>query len=99
MSKAKTSKKIVPIGQWILVRPVVYDHRKTESGLFLPMTEEKEQKAQGTVESVGDQVKMIKAGETIVYGAYVGENLKIREGKEEIDYKLILEEDVIALIK
>ena len=96
---SKTKTKSIPRGKWLLVRPLVDQSRETEHGLLLPATDEKEQKAQGTVEAVGDEIKGIKPGDTVVYGAYVGENLKINEGGKDVEYKLLLDEDIIAFVK
>lgn len=83
----------------MLVRPLVDESRETEHGLLLPATEEKEQKAQGMVEAVGAEVKDINVGDTVVYGAYVGEVLKTTEGGKEVERRLLLDEDVIAFVK
>lgn len=91
--------KIIPRGKWLLVRPLINVSRETEHGLLLPATEEKEQKAQGVVEAMGDEVKGLKQGDIVVYGAYVGENIKVGENSKQVEYKLLLDEDVIAFIK
>jgi len=64
----------------------------------LPPEEEQEQKAQGTVESVGSEVKDLKPGDRVLYGAFAGENIKTSESSKDVDYKLLLDEDVIAFI-
>ena len=91
--------KIVPRGKWLLVRPVEAGSKENEHGLLLPDNDEKEQKAQGTVEAVGDEVKGIKKGEKVLYGAFAGENLKQHEGGKDVNFKLLLDEDVIAFIR
>jgi chaperonin GroES len=96
MSKIK---KIVPRGSWVLVRPAEKESRETEQGLILPESEEREQKAVGIVEAVGSEVKDIKKGDEIIYGAFAGENIKRRENNKEVEYKLLLDEDIIAYLK
>lgn len=96
MSKLK---KIIPRGSWVLVRPVEKESRETEQGLILPATEESEQKAIGTVEAVGNEINSLKAGDEVIYGAYAGENIKRRENNKEVEYKLLLNEDIIAILK
>ena len=92
-------KKIIPRGKWVLVRPTEKESRETEQGLILPASEEREQKATGTVESVGKGVIDIKSGDEVIYGAFAGENVKRRENNQEVEYKLLLEEDIIAFLK
>ena len=91
--------KIVPRNEWLLIKPIVNESRENERGLLLPANEEKEQKAQGIVEAIGDKVKGIKIGDRVVFGAYAGEQLKVRDGNQEVDYKLLLDDDVIAFVK
>lgn len=91
--------KIVPRNEWLLIKPLVKESQENERGLLIPANEEKEQKAQGIVEAIGDKVKGVKVGDRVVFGAYAGEQLKVRDGNQEVDYKLLLDEDVIAFIK
>jgi len=96
MSKIK---KIVPRGKWVLVNPAEKESRETEQGLILPESEEREQKAVGIVEAVGSEVEDIKKGDEVIYGAFAGENIKRRENNKEVEYKLLLDEDIIAYLK
>jgi len=93
------SKKIIPRGKWVLIKPIEKEARETEYGLILPASQEQEQKAQGTIQVIGDEIKGLKIGDVVIYGAYAGENLKTRENNKEIDYKLLLDEDIIAFVK
>ena len=95
MSKIK---RIVPRGKWVLVRPIEKESSETDQGLILPASEEREQKAVGTVVSVGEGVTEIKKGDEVVYGAFAGENMKRREGSVEVDYKLLLDEDILVIL-
>lgn len=94
--------KIIPRGNWILVKPVDKESNELESGILLPTTEEQEQKSVGTVQAIGNKVTDITIGDKVIYGAYAGETIKRREesaiGFEEIDYKLLLDEDIIAFL-
>lgn len=99
MAKLKSKIKIIPRGKWILVKPEDPAENKTISGLIIPATNEQEQKAQGVVVAVGEEPKGLKIGDRIVYGTYAGEDMTIREGSEEVEYKILLEEDVIAFLK
>ena len=92
--------KIIPRGKWVLVKPNVDESKENEYGLLLPANHEREQKARGTVVAVGSEVADIKKGSQVVYGAYAGENLKVKEKKdEEVEYKLLLDEDIIAFLE
>ena len=96
MSKLET---IEPRGSWLLVKPVKKESQELDSGIVLPDTEEPEQKAAGFVQAVGPKVEDIKVDDKIIYGAYAGETLKRREDGKEVEYKLLLEEDVVAFLK
>ena len=95
----KKIKKIVPRGKWVLVRPIEKESRTTDQGLILPASEEREQKALGTVVAVCKEITDIKLGDEVIYGVFAGENLKRQESGKEIEYKLLLDEDVIAFLK
>jgi co-chaperonin GroES (HSP10) len=94
-----TLEKIIPRGNWILIRPVEKESQELESGLLVPKNEEQEQKAIGTVLGVGDKVTDIKENDKVIFGAFAGETLTRREDGQEIEYKLLLDEDIIAFLK
>ena len=52
--------KVLPRGQYILVKPVSIEDKKNENGLIIPKSVEQEQKSQGAVIAVGNEVKMSK---------------------------------------
>lgn len=95
----KKTPKIIPRGKQILVKPDGEGSRVTDSGLVMPSNVEQEQKAIGTVVSVGPEIKDIKKNQRVIYGAYAGERIKIKEGTSEVDYVLLFDEDVLAFIE
>jgi len=91
---------ISPRGSWLLVEPI--KDEKTSGGLSLPDSVEKEIKAEGIVLAVGPKVEGISEGDRVIFGKYAGEDLQIgrpEEVKEKVDYKLLLDEDVLAIIE
>lgn len=99
MTKVKTTTKVQPRGKYVLVRPDEAEARESEHGILVPDAVEQEQRAQGIVIAVGEEVKDIKEGDKVIYGAYAGENLKLLESAKKVDYKLLHTDDVIAFIK
>lgn len=100
--KTKTP-KIHPRGSWILVKPADIA-TENEFGLTIPDSVEKDQKAQGEIIEVGPKVEGLKKGDTVLYGAFAGEALvlgnRIDKGnKEKVDYMLLLDEDILAVIE
>lgn len=91
--------KIIPRKNQILVKPDPVGSRKSEYGIVMPSNIEQEQKAIGVVQAVGPQVKDLKKGDRVIYGAYAGEQIKIQEGSKEVDYKILFDEDVLAFLK
>ena len=89
--------KILPRKKQILVIPDKALSGVTDSGLLRPDNEEKEKKAIGTVEAVGMGIDDIRRGDRVIYGAYAGEPISF-EIKEEDDYILLFDEDVLAKI-
>jgi chaperonin GroES len=95
----KSALKIEPRGKYILVKQDPEDARENEVGLIIPGNVEQEQKAQGKVEAVGGEVKGVKKGDRVVFGAYAGETIKTRENLKDVEYKLLHDDDVIAFLR
>jgi chaperonin GroES len=67
---------------------------KTTSGLYLPANAQEKPKT-AKVLAVGKEVKLVKAGDKIIYKSYSTTEVKV--GSEE--YILVKEEDVLATVK
>lgn len=65
---------------------------QTKSGILLGAAEEAP--AYAVVESVGPDVKTVKAGDKIVYKNYSTTDIKV----EDTDYIIVKEEDVLATL-
>jgi co-chaperonin GroES (HSP10) len=93
------AQKIIPRGKYIFVRIDEPESGETSAGLIVPANTDAEQKAQGTVVSVGDEVKKdLKKGTHIIFGMFAGESLELNEGKQKVKYKLLYDDDVIAIL-
>lgn len=65
---------------------------KTQGGLYIPdAAKEKPQK--GKVEEVGDDVKSLKKGDSILFDKYSGSKISI----EGTDYLILKEEDILGV--
>ena len=91
--------KITPRGKQILVKQDEEKSRESEHGILTPDNVEQEQKAIGTVIAVGPEIKDVKKGDRVIYGAYAGEKIKLAESEEEVDFVLLFDEDVLAFIE
>lgn len=92
-------KKIIPIGERVLVKPFTEAELKKEKGkkslnLILPDSMTKEKSAQGKVLAVGES-KKIKKGDVILFSKYSYDEIEV-DGEE---LYLIKEENVLAVIK
>ncbi len=100
-----STKKIMPLGDRILVKPTSEAKEKTKSGIFIPDTVSKERPEQGKVIAVGEgkwnedgdaRVKMsVKVGDTVLFTKYGPDEIKV-DGEE---YYVLREENVLAIIK
>ncbi len=90
--------KLTPLGDRIIVKAVA-EEEVTKSGIVLPDTVEKEKKEEGEIVAVGDGEKVkklgLKTGDRVIFGKYSGEEVKI----EEVEYKVLKEEDVLAKVE
>ena len=90
------SKEITPLKKWILVKPDE-ESKISKYDLITPDNVEKEQKAIGEILRVGGEVESpLVEGVKIIYGAYAGEKIELKEEKEE--YVLIHEDDVLSIV-
>lgn len=90
--------KIRPRGKQILVQPDGETARVSAHGLVTPDNVEQEKKAIGTVLAVGPEIKDVKKGDRVIYGVYAGDKIKLGESMKEVDYVLLLDEEVLAFI-
>lgn len=98
LNSMKKTTKIIPRKQQILVRPDGEESRESEYGIVMPSNQEVEQRAIGTVLAVGPGITDIKKDDRVIYGAYAGEKLKLKESSKEVDYIILFDEDVLAKI-
>src|SRR3989344_6560213 len=76
---------LMPLGDRVLVKPLVSETKKTDSGIIIPETVDKEKPEQGKVIAVGEGryedgklVPMrVKKGQKIVFSKYGYDEIKI----------------------
>lgn len=90
--------KIRPLGDRVVLKLLEAD-TKTESGIYIPDTADKEKPEQGKIVAIGDGAKIKKLGlkekMTILFGKYSGSDVEI-DGEE---YKVVGEEDILAVLE
>lgn len=86
------------MGDRIIVKPVT-EEEITKSGIIIPDTVEKEKKEEGEVMAIGDGEKIqklnLKKGDKVIFGKYSGEEVTV----DEVEYKVLKDEDVLAKIE
>lgn len=83
--------KIQPINNNVLVK-IEKENDKTESGIYLPETRDKERPGEGVVEAVDEGVKEVQAGDRVIFVRHGHHNLK------DQDKIIISLEDILAKI-
>jgi len=95
--------QIKPLADRVLIEPISAEE-KTESGIILPDTAEKERPEQGKVIAVGpgrpdkhgEFIKMsVKKGDVVLFTKYGPNEIKV-DGKE---YLIAKEEDILAILE
>lgn len=66
---------------------------KTAGGIYIPDSA-KEKPQEGTVESIGKDVKEVKVKDRVLFDKYSGSKIKI----EDTEYLIIKEEDLLGII-
>jgi len=104
MATDKNKKQIIPIGDRVLVKPLEDKGKKTEAGIIIPDTVDKERPEMGKVIAVGegkttDEGKVIplkvKVGNTILFSKYGPDEVKINDE----EYLILSESNILAVIK
>lgn len=93
---------IKPLGDRVLLEPLVDEKGKTKSGLYLPETVDKERPEKGKVIAVGPGKLVdgkrtaigLKKGDVVLFTKYGPSEIKV-DGKE---YLIAREEDIVAII-
>ncbi len=94
--------KLQPLSDNVIISPEKQE-KKTESGIYLPDSADKERPQTGKVVAVGpgklldngERSKMqVKKGDKVVFSKYSPQEVKI-DGKE---YLILKEEDILAII-
>ena len=95
--------EIKPLSDHVLIEAMPQEE-KTESGIFLPETVEKEKPEQGKVIAVGTGKKLssgkvipldVKKGDVVLFTKYGPNEIKVN-GKE---YLIAKEEDILAILE
>ena len=105
MAKKTSSKKMnfVPLGDRVLLKPLVADDQKTSSGIIIPDTVSKEKPEQGTVVAVGpgkvhdDGTRTplsVKKGDRVMFSKYSPDEITIDGDK----YLVVSESSIIGII-
>lgn len=93
--------KVMPNHNRILVQQLNTKQSETASGIALPSTLDREEKTQGKILQVGKEFKgKYEIGQTVFYGKYAGETIKLKQGdkfKEE-EFVLLTDEDILGWI-
>ena len=100
--KAKSKTKLVPLGDRIVIKPVVQEE-VLASGIVIPDTaKEKPQQGEvmaagpGRLDENGKRVPMeVKVGDRILYAKYTGQEVKI----EQEEYIVLSEKDILCKVQ
>jgi chaperonin GroES len=98
------SVKIRPLGDRVIVEPVVEDEMTFAGGMLVLPDTAKEKPQQGKVLAVGPDVEVEKddkvvgpqAGDLVIYAKYAGTTFKTREGKEMLILRV---DDILGVIE
>ena len=93
---------IKPLGDRVLVQPNK-EEEITASGIVLPESVDKEKKAEGTIVALGEGAELaklkLKIGDKVIFEKWGGEEVKVGQGKEEINYKILAHDKILAVIE
>ncbi len=101
-TKTASKTKLVPLGDRLVIKPVVQEE-VLSSGIVIPDTaKEKPQQGEvvaagpGRVDENGKRIAMdVKVGDRILYAKYTGQEIKI----EQEEYIVLSEKDVLCKVQ
>lgn len=73
---------MTPLGTQVLINPLKAEEQKTESGIIIKQQGDKEPTSQGIVKTVSNDVKIVKAGDKVLYPT--GSGTKVTLDGEEL---------------
>ena len=94
--------KLKPLHDKVLIKKTAEDE-KTEGGIIIPDSVEKERSQEGKVEAVGSGKRLedgsikpmdVKKGDKVVFGKYGGAEI----GIEGVEYIILREDEILAVI-
>lgn len=94
--------RVRPLADRVVVKPTEREE-KTQSGLYLPDTANKEKPQEGNVVAVGDgrlddngkRITMtVKTGDRILFAKYAGTEIKL----DGVDYLILAEKDILGVL-
>lgn len=94
-AKAKKQSTITPLGARVLVSPKEASGEQTIAGIIIPETTSSEKPATGTVAAVGDKVKDVKVGDTVLFSKYGYDEVKLGD----TTYYILKEDSILAVVK
>ena len=89
----KTAVKFKPLKERVFVS-YSPELEKTSGGLYIPDAA-KEKPQRGKIEAVGNEVKSVKVGDTVLFDKYSGSKINL----ENQDYLILKEEDILGIIE
>ena len=93
---------IRPLGDRVLVKTII-EEEVTLSGIVLPETVEKEKKAEGEIVALGNGENLaklgLKVGQRVLFEKWGGEEVKMGKGKNEVEYKILAHDKVLAVVE
>lgn len=84
---------IQPLFDKVLIKPQKQEE-KTASGIYIPDTAKQDKPQIGEIIAVGNEVKVVKVGQNIVFAKYGPTEINL----ESENYLIIKEEDILATL-
>lgn len=97
---------IKPLGNNVVVK-AVSEEEKTQSGIILPDTVNKEKPEKGEVVAIGPGKLMdngskaamsVQIGDKVIFKKYSPDEIKLREDGKEVEYLILSEDDILAVV-
>lgn len=91
------NKTIIPLGKHVTLQPAEAESRESKHGIITPPNEKVEEKCEGTIVAVGDEVQHLKVGDAVIYEQFSNSTkIKFPGSDNEVDLLILHSDDVIG---
>lgn len=90
-------KTIIPLGKHVTIQPAAAVAKVSRNGLITPSNEKVEEKCEGTIVAIGEEVKHLNIGDEVIYEQFSNSTkIKFPDSENDVDLVIFHSDDIIG---